>query len=95
MLVCLESGALCSSFTTNHAPLANTLDSRSSKLVANPDLSVSHSHTTTTRHPSFRNARTCTLSLAAFPSSFSTQKLLLFVGVVQFLHPLCRCQKQP
>src|SRR5687767_14488378 len=55
----------------------------------------SHSQTITDFHPSLRSARRCTLSRAALPVSFSSQNSRRFVGVVQFLHPLWRCQKQP
>src|ERR1041385_1430099 len=32
---------------------------------------------------------------AALPSSLASHDSRRFVGVVQFLHPECRCQKQP
>ena len=57
--------------------------------------SASHSQTITTRQPSLVKTRLLDLSLLALPPSFVIQNLRLFVGVVQFLQPRCRCQKQP
>lgn len=54
-----------------------------------------HSHTTTTLQPASLKAAWFRRSRAAFPSNFSTQKARLLLGVVQFLHPRCRCQKHP
>src|ERR1035441_870618 len=69
--------------------------SRFSSRPAKSALSVSHSHTTSTFHPSLRRARRLTLSRAALPSSFANHPSRRLVGLVQFLHFLCRCQKQP
>ena len=69
--------------------------SRFSSRPAKSALSVSHSHTTSTFHPSLRRARRLTLSRAALPSSFANHQSRRLVGLVQFLHFLCRCQKQP
>lgn len=58
-------------------------------------LTVSHSQTTITFHPSFRSARECFRSRAALPLSFASHQVLRCVGVEQPRHPRCRCQKQP
>ena len=69
--------------------------SRPSAVFRASCIAVSHSHTTILRQPNFLSARACSLSRAAFPFSFSSHHSRRFVGVVQFLQLLCRCQKQP
>lgn len=58
-------------------------------------LSVSHSQTTTTRHPSIRSPCCTFRSLTTFSSNFLRQKLLWVIGIYVILQPRWRCQKQP
>jgi hypothetical protein len=58
-------------------------------------LLTSHSHTTTTRHPSFLAAAIFRASLSRFASILFNQKAVLDFGTRRPWSQLCPCQKHP
>ena len=54
-----------------------------------------HSHITATRHPCSRSFLILRLSRSTFPRNLRSQNSVLLAGVVAYLHPGWRCQKQP
>lgn len=54
-----------------------------------------HSHMTITFHPMSSSCFLCNTSFLTFLSNFSTQNSVRVLGVVAYLQPSCRCQKQP
>lgn len=56
---------------------------------------VSHSHTISTRQPSSCSWASFRASRATFPSNFGIQNSCRVLGVVAYLQPGWRCQKQP
>ena len=56
---------------------------------------ISHSHTTSTDHPASSKAALLRISRSTLDSNFFAQKSPFVLGVVAYLHPGCRCQKQP
>lgn len=80
--------------STTRLALFNHFSSRNT-VASCPFLSSAHVQTTATRHPADSSAFRFLRSRSTFASNFETQNLVLLDGVVAYLQPLCRCQKQP
>lgn len=60
-----------------------------------PSSLVWHSQMVMTVQPNFFNSACALQSLSTFFLNFSFQKSIRVLGVVEYLHPSWRCQKQP